>query len=521
MRPIVPFLFLPLLLLFRLPGAQAKPPATEEMVQTGKKIYERRCFFCHGDEGDGNGPVADYLDPRPRDFTVGIFKLRTTASGELPTDEDLFRTVSRGIAGTAMPSWEPYLSETERWQVIYYIKTFFPEFSDPEFDPYKKIIEVSKNIPSSPESIAKGRELFKREKCWECHGKEGRGDGKKIHELEDDWGFPIRPFNLTKGWRFKGGSEPQDIYRRFTTGLNGTPMPSFIHTLSDEERWHLANYIVSLNQAKGAGSGRTTVVVSKRISEEIPLDPDAPVWEEARPLQIPLLGQVIHKPRWQNPSVDLIELRSVHNEKEVAFLLQWDDPTEDTVHRKIQVPIDPEDTYVKVSDLQRQAETFRDSVALQFPVKIPEGPVKPHFLWGDRRNRVNLWIWMADRQAVEEVNASGPDAPLKPQPAESQQAKGTGVWKDGRWKVVIMRPLSTDDRKDAQVEKGKLIPIAINVWDGGNGEHDLIMSLSPWYYLSLETPIPALAYVFGLLGAAAMGLVLARVNRRHRGAREA
>ena len=508
-----------LLFLCYLPTAQAaKPAATKEMVQAGKKVYERRCFFCHGDKGDGNGPVADYLDPRPRDFTLGIFKLRSTGSGALPTDEDLFRTISRGIAGTAMPSWEPYLSETERWQVLYYVKTFFPEFSLPELDPYKKIIEISKEIPSSPQSIAKGRELFVREKCWECHGKEGRGNGKKINELQDDWGFPIRPFNLTKGWRFKGGSDPRDIYTRFTTGLNGTPMPSFINSLAPDERWHLANYIVSLDQAKGDASRRTTVLISKRVSEKISLDPNSPFWEEARPLQIPLLGQVIAKPRWQNPSVDLIELRSVHNEEDVAFLLQWDDPTEDTVHREIKVPIDPEDTYVKVSDLPRKPETFRDSVALQFPAKFSGDLTKPHFFRGDRRNPVNLLVWMADRQAVEESNAIGPETAPTPQPGEGQQAKGKGVWKNGRWKVVIKRPLLTNDKKDIQFEKGRLIPMAINVWDGGNGEHGLIMSLSPWYYVTLERPTPVIAYVLGLFGAVGLGLALVRVERRYRNA---
>jgi DMSO reductase family type II enzyme heme b subunit len=495
--------------------AQTKPPAAEETVRAGEKVYQERCFFCHGDKGDGNGPIADYLDPRPRDFTLGVFKLRSTASGALPTDEDLFRTVSMGIPGTAMPSWEPYLSEAERWQVVFYIKAFFPEFPLPELDPYKKVIQVSKKIASSSESIAKGGELYEREKCWECHGREGRGEGKKIHELQDEWGFPIRPFNLTKGWRFKGGADPRDIYMRFTTGLNGTPMPSFIHTLSDEERWHLANYIVSMNQARDTESAGATVLVSRRISEEIPSDPDTPLWKNARSLQIPLLGQIIAKPRWQNPSVDLIELRSVHNEKEVSFLLEWDDPTEDTVRQDIKVAIDPEDTYVRVSDLPRKPETFTDSVALQFPVKIPEGPVKPHFFRGDRRNPVNLLTWMADRQSVEEANGSGPEDPPAPQPQEGQLAKGKGVWKNGRWKVVVVRPLVTEDKRDVQFEKGRLIPMAVNVWDGGNGEHGLIMSLSAWYYVTLETPTPAIAYVLGLFSTAAMGLILVRINRRY------
>ena len=120
-----------------------KPETTAELVEQGKTIYFRRCSFCHGLLGDGNGPAADYLDPRPRDFTLGTFKFRTTQSGELPTDEDMFRTVSRGLSGTGMQAFDSDLiknglSEQERWAVIFYIKTFVPEFEDPELDPYLK-----------------------------------------------------------------------------------------------------------------------------------------------------------------------------------------------------------------------------------------------------------------------------------------------------------------------------------------------------------------------------------------------
>ena len=493
--------------------AQTKPPATEEMVKAGEKIYQKRCFFCHGEEGTGDGPVADYLDPRPRDFTVGMYKLRSTGSGSLPTDEDLFRTVTRGIPGTAMPTWGPYLTEMERWQVVYYIKAFFPEFDLPELDPYKQVVEVSKQVPLSPESVARGREIFKREKCWECHGREVRGDGLKIHKLKDAWDFPIRPADLTRSWRIKGGADPKDLYLRFTTGLDGTPMPSFINTLSGEERWHLANYISSLHEISGTEG--TTVLLSKRVEGEVPLDPNSSVWRDAPPLHVPLMGQVIAWPRWQNHSVDLITVRSVHNGKELAFLLQWDDPTEDRVHKDFKVPLDPEDSYVKVVDLPRKPNTFRDQLALQFPVKPVEGSVKPHFFWGNRQRPVHLMVWRADQETVEEVNARGPFAELTPQPAEAQQGRAKSSWKDGQWNLVVVRPLKTGDKDDAQFGEGRLIPMAFNVWDGTNGEHGLIMSLSPWYYVILEAPTSVLAYVASLLGAVGLGLVFFRLNRKY------
>src|SRR3972149_9780820 len=155
--------------------AKSKLTRTPEAIEKGKVIYYKRCSFCHGLLGDGDGPVAYQLIPRPRDFTKGLYKFRTTGSGELPTDEDLFRVISRGITGTAMQSFDSDkikngLSEEERWQVIHYIKTLFPDFEDPEFDPYKATVKVAPEIRSTQESIAKGAEIFKEMKCWECHG---------------------------------------------------------------------------------------------------------------------------------------------------------------------------------------------------------------------------------------------------------------------------------------------------------------------------------------------------------------
>ena len=182
------------------------PTATPELLAQGHEIYFRRCSFCHGLLGDGEGPAAEYLDPRPRDFTLGTFKFRTTESGELPTDADLFRTVSRGLSGTGMQAFDDArikngLSEAERWAVIAYIKTFAQEFDDPELDPVKtgKVIALPKSRPpSDAQLIERGKAVFERAKCWECHGKLGRGDGQKSFDRKDDWGFPIRIRNVTQ-----------------------------------------------------------------------------------------------------------------------------------------------------------------------------------------------------------------------------------------------------------------------------------------------------------------------------------
>ncbi len=66
------------------PGGDGAPP------RWARRVYEVNCAACHGVESDGNGPAARMFVTRPRDFRSGIFKFRSTPSGSLPTDEDLF-----------------------------------------------------------------------------------------------------------------------------------------------------------------------------------------------------------------------------------------------------------------------------------------------------------------------------------------------------------------------------------------------------------------------------------------------
>jgi len=508
------------------------PEETPELIAKGKAIYFRRCSFCHGLLGDGNGPAADYMDPRPRDFTLGTFKFRSTESGELPTNEDLFRTISRGLPGTGMQAFDDDLiknglTEDERWAVIAYIKTFVPEFSDPEFDPYKKIVKLpEKRAPYNEETIAKGREVFERAKCWECHGRLGRGDGQKSFDRKDDWGFPIRIRNVTHPWKIKAGTDVEDIYMRFSTGISGTPMPSFVKALKEEERWYLANYIKSLQYQRSDKQ----VLKVKRVEGEVPEAPDDPAWAEAEAMDVRLTGQVIAPPRWQNPSVELVTIRAIANEKDIAFLVVWDDPFKDVVHKE-EAELDTKEirqvgaynSYVAANGMvARKLETFRDSVALQFPVKPPEGTVKPHFFRGSSSKPVQLWVWKADlaaqnaRSVVEGI-ARGWRQPIKAQAEDRQQVAAKSVWNQGRWSVVMKRPLVTDDRNDVQFVPGKFIPLAVNAWDGSNGEHGLIMSLSTWHYVFIETPTPLSVYAYtvaAVLVTGALGFWLMRRAER-------
>ncbi len=505
------------------------PEATEEFVEKGRGIYLQRCSFCHGLLGDGEGPAAKYLDPRPRDFTLGTFKFRTTQSGELPTNEDLFRTVSRGLRGTAMQAFDSDLiknglSEEERWAVISYIKTFAQEFDDPELDPVKtgKVIALPTNrAPFNEETITRGKAIFEKAKCWSCHGKLGRGDGNKEFR-KDDWGFPIRIRNVTHPWKIKAGSEVEDIYMRFTSGISGTPMPSFVKSLNEADRWDLANYIKSL-QHKLTSHQALKV---KAVSGELPENPDDAAWNEAEPMDMRLAGQVIAAPRWQNPSIEMVTVQALSNDKDIAFKLTWDDPFKDIKHDESK-EFDPIElskvgvfsSYVEANDMvPRALKTFRDSVALQFAVKAPQGTKKPHFYRGSSSDQVHLWVWKADKseagkRGTDEGNARGWKQPIKAQKDDGQQILGKAKWDQGRWTVVMKRPLNTGDKNDVQFEKGKFIPMSINAWDGSNGEHGLIMSLSTWHFVFLEAPTPMSVYIYAILAfliAGGLGIWLMR-----------
>lgn len=232
---------------------EASFPRSTQMIAYGKEVYERRCIGCHGVKGDGNGPAATFLfNQRPRNFNLGVFKFRVTQK-PVPTDGDLLRTITRGVRGTAMPAWYE-LPLNDRIAVIEYIKyELAVDRSDPT-KPYAYFVEEPAGAPlavgpppaPTAELINHGKDVWQSAKCWECHGHTGKGDGEKAAGLKDDFGFPVRPANLTSG-QFKSGSAVEDIFRTIGTGLSGTPMPSYRDSLSEADRWALAYYILSLS----------------------------------------------------------------------------------------------------------------------------------------------------------------------------------------------------------------------------------------------------------------------------------
>lgn len=230
------------------------PPVTAALVKYGEWTYRGLCIGCHGSMGDGNGAVwelADEYSPdhklprRPRDFEGAVYKVRSTPSGSLPTDRDLFSAISRGlVADEDMPAFK-FLPERDRWAVVAYIKTLSERWEE-EKDYQEDPIEVGRVPAPTGSMLRAGKDVYKEMKCAKCHGPLGKGDGPSAGELEDDNGLPIEPRDFSDPSQFVASSQPAGIYQTFTTGFDGTPMPSYADFLDEDQRWQLVWYVMSL-----------------------------------------------------------------------------------------------------------------------------------------------------------------------------------------------------------------------------------------------------------------------------------
>jgi mono/diheme cytochrome c family protein len=238
-----------------------RPPEDTETIAKGQSIYHRHCEYCHGEKGDGTRIRAVNLNIAASDFTGGIYKFRSTPTGSLPTDNDIYTSISRGMRGTGMlPLFD--LSNEEKWAVTYYIKTFSERFLEEDIETpviVPELSDVSTNL------VKKGQELYKQAKCGECHGTEGRGDGPKADTLKDDRGEPGRLRSFLSE-PFKRGSNIEDIYLSISTGLDGTPMASYGETMPDENRIAIAAYIHSISLSRPRSRGAAM--------DPLPLTPD-------------------------------------------------------------------------------------------------------------------------------------------------------------------------------------------------------------------------------------------------------
>lgn len=225
----------------------ARPEPTPPILERGRILYSSRCSTCHGALGNGRSGAATLMNSRPRDLTSGVFRLRSTTADGVAAAEDVFRTLTAGVAAHGMPSAD-YLSESDRWALVLYLWTLSPLL---EAGTVGEPIVVGEAPPRTPALVEQGRDLFNKWECTTCHGNRGRGDGPRAHELKDLWGAPIVPRDFAS-FHFKAGGRTRDIVRVLATGLPGTPMPSVFEQLSDRHDltplWALAYYVESLRE---------------------------------------------------------------------------------------------------------------------------------------------------------------------------------------------------------------------------------------------------------------------------------
>ncbi|HKQ18219.1 MAG TPA: c-type cytochrome, partial [Candidatus Eisenbacteria bacterium] len=301
--------------------AQGPDVGTDAQRESGKKLYLKYCSQCHGDNGDGEGYAAPHLRPRPRNFTTGKYKIRTTPTGGLPTHQDLVNIIRRGMPYTTMPAW-PTLSDQEVSDLAYFLTTFSPEFAKPENTP--KPVTIPSAPSATKESIELGKKLYEETGCIKCHGALGRGDGISAPTLMDDWGHAIRPADLSQSWTFRGGSSREDIFRAITTGLNGTPMPGFLDdALKPEQRWAIVDFIESLSGS--SGPGYSNLVVAKYVQDPIDLSKGAANFASARTARFPVVGQIMEPGRSFHPPATSVDVQAIYDTESIAILVRWHD----------------------------------------------------------------------------------------------------------------------------------------------------------------------------------------------------
>ncbi len=215
----------------------------DDTLQRGRRIYMDSCSPCHGISGKGDGIAAYNLIVKPRDFTQGRYKIKSTADGELPLHEDLYTTLGIGMGQrNTMPAWAA-MRTGDKEAVLVYIESLYPRFAA-EADRSPKIIPMPVSAPfMNAQSIRRGKGLYADLECRKCHGSGGQGDGPSTATLRDERGNKITPPDLSKPWLFIGGSSRLELYRTINTGIAGSAMPSLHEMIPDEMIWDLTDYI--------------------------------------------------------------------------------------------------------------------------------------------------------------------------------------------------------------------------------------------------------------------------------------
>jgi mono/diheme cytochrome c family protein len=498
-------------------GAQGPDIGTEAQREAGKPLYLKYCAQCHGEKGDGDGYATPHLLPRPRNFTTGKFKIRSTPSGALPTHSDLVNVIRRGMPYTSMPAW-PNLAEADVSNIAYFITTFSPDFSNAGSVP--KPVDLPGAPKSTNDTIALGKKLYEETGCARCHGTLGRGDGPSAPTLTDDWGQGIRPADLTQSWTFRGGSSREDIFRTMTTGLNGTPMPSFLEGLQPEQRWAITDYIASLSGSNGPGY--TNLVIARHVQTPIDLAKGAASFESAPVARFPVVGQIMEPGRAFHPPASSVTVQAVYDADSIAVLVRWHDmAAEKSGKNAPSLPVPPEeDEWVpgsgaaageeaagaakggvfgdaevapapagQAADPFAEADTaagakpseFSDAVSIQIPSQVPTSARKPYFIFGDGQNSVDLWFFDLAGAAPAQFTGKG-SADI----TANDKANLTGVasYDQGEWSVIFRRPRRVES--GASFSPGEFLPIAFSVWDGFSRERGNRRGLTAWHSIYVE-----------------------------------
>ncbi|HEX5032281.1 MAG TPA: c-type cytochrome [Candidatus Eisenbacteria bacterium] len=492
-------------------GVEAQGPdiGTEAQRESGKNLYLKYCSQCHGEKGDAAGYAAPHLLPRPRDFTQGRFKVRRTPSGALPTHQDLVSIIRLGMPYTSMPAW-PNLSDEEVSDLAYFITTFRADFSSPESVP--KPMDLPGAPSSSNETIELGKKLYVETGCIKCHGDLGRGDGPSAPTLTDESGQPIRAANLTQNWTFRGGSSREDVFRTMTTGFNGTPMPSFVDSLSTEQRWAITDYIVSLSG--GNGPGYTNLVVAKPVQDQIDVAKGAASFESAPVARFPIIGQVTEPGRSFHPPATSVTVQAIYDPESIALLVRWHDMRADKGGKNgpmLPVPPAEEESApggakpagdnpfgdAEVSANQPAVDPFgdaaapaappsefSDAVAIQVPSQVTTGARKPYFIFGDAQSPVDLWFFdLAGTAPLQFTGRGSADVA----PNDTGDLTGVASYDKGEWSVIFKRPLRA--ASGAALSPGQFMPVAFSVWDGFSRERGNRRGLTVWYSLYVEPDV--------------------------------
>jgi mono/diheme cytochrome c family protein len=223
----------------KVPAAPAVPAAAQVGAGT---LYDRYCLACHGVDGDGAGPAAPWLFPKPRDLVKAQYRWRSTGSGQPPTDDDLVRVIKEGAPGTSMPAFGGILSDAQIGELVVTVKAFAPKkFAKPG---------TAIKVPATPADLAalspRGAELFVKAGCVQCHGAGGAGDGPSAATLKDEKGRLAPPHDLTTRPLKRGQRGALDVYLTLATGLDGANMPAFAGALPEADLWALTAHVEAI-----------------------------------------------------------------------------------------------------------------------------------------------------------------------------------------------------------------------------------------------------------------------------------